>query len=54
MSQQDIFFLVMVLIGLSTLTLFVAQLFRSRKKDDRGAWYEGPWDGDQPRDPRQR
>jgi hypothetical protein len=43
-------FLVLILIGVSSLTLFVVQFFRSRRRgdsdSDRGAWWEGPWDED--------
>lgn len=47
MSERDVLFLVMILIGLSTLTLFIVQFVRSRRRgdDDRpsGNWWEGPW-----------
>ncbi|MFE6996799.1 hypothetical protein ACFVAE_12625 [Microbacterium sp. NPDC057659] len=54
MSQQDLLFLVMIGIGLSAVTVFAVQLLRKPKHDDKGAWYEGPWDDDdKPRGPRQ-
>ncbi|WP_404436235.1 hypothetical protein LG322_14050 [Microbacterium aerolatum] len=50
MNQSDVLFLVMILIGLSTLTVIVWQLVRSRRggRDDghSGNWWEGPWDDD--------
>ncbi|WP_300268073.1 hypothetical protein [Microbacterium sp.] len=50
MSERDIWFLVTILIGLSTLTLFVVQFVRSRRRGDddgrSGNWWEGPWDDD--------
>ncbi|WP_181905884.1 hypothetical protein [Microbacterium bovistercoris] len=52
MSQQDLLFLVMITIGLATLAVFAVQLLRRPKRDDKGAWYEGPWDDDdKPRGP---
>lgn len=49
MSQNDLLFLVMILIGLSSLTIIVVQLVRSRRRgrgDEgrSGNWWEGPWD----------
>ncbi|MGB3731131.1 hypothetical protein [Microbacterium sp.] len=53
MTQQDMLFLVMVVIGLAALTLITLQLLKPRKRDDKGEWYEGPWDDDdRPRGPR--
>ncbi|BDZ40213.1 hypothetical protein [Microbacterium suwonense] len=54
MTQQDTLFLVMVVIGLSALTLLTIQLLKPRKRDNRGEWYEGPWDDDddRPKGPR--
>lgn len=46
MNQSDMLFLVLILIGLSSLTLVVVQLLKRPKRDDRGDWYEGPWDDD--------
>ena len=52
MDQRDLLFLVMILIGLTTLTVIIVQLVRSRRrgpgKDDgrSGNWWEGPWDDD--------
>ncbi|MGO1919912.1 MAG: hypothetical protein ACTH07_00920 [Microbacterium sp.] len=51
MNQSDLWFLVMILIGLSTLTIIIWQFVRSRRRgpgdDDRGGnWWEGPWDDD--------
>lgn len=52
MSQNDLLFLVLIGIGLTTLTLVAIQLLRRPRRDDRGAWYEGPWDDDdKPRGP---
>ncbi|MDQ0614889.1 hypothetical protein QF046_002530 [Microbacterium sp. W4I4] len=53
MTQQDVLFLVAVVIILTVLTLIVMQLLKPRKRDDRGEWYEGPWDDEnRPRGPR--
>lgn len=53
MTQQDTLFLVMVIIGLSGLTLLTVQLLKRPKRDKKGEWYEGPWDDDdRPRGPR--
>ncbi|WP_460801033.1 hypothetical protein [Microbacterium sp. GXF6406] len=49
MTQQDLLFLVLILIGLSSLTIVVVQMVRSRRgRDDgrSGNWWEGPWDED--------
>jgi len=52
MNQSDVLFLVLFLILLSTLTVFVVQLVRSRRRsggaegDGRAGWWEGPWDDD--------
>lgn len=49
MSERDLFFLVLILIGLSALTIVIVQFVRSRRRgggDDRGNWWEGPWDED--------
>ncbi|MGO2745687.1 hypothetical protein [Microbacterium sp.] len=51
MTQNDMMFLVFILIGLSALTVIVWQFVRSRrggKGDDgrSGNWWEGPWDDD--------
>ena len=49
MSERDIWFLVMILIGLTTLTLFIVQFVRSRRRGDNGEsgnWWQGPWDDD--------
>ena len=50
MNQSDVLFLVVFLILLSTLTIFIGQLVRSRRGggsgEDRGGWWEGPWDED--------
>ncbi|MFE6734868.1 hypothetical protein [Microbacterium sp. NPDC057650] len=52
MNQQDLLFLVMIGIGLSAATVFAVQLLRRPKHDDKGTWYEGPWDDDdKPRGP---
>jgi hypothetical protein len=53
MTQQDMLFLVLVIIGLAALTLITLQLLKRPRRDDRGEWYEGPWDeDDRPRGPR--
>ncbi|KJL22243.1 hypothetical protein RN51_02123 [Microbacterium oxydans] len=51
MNQSDLLFLVMFVILLSTLTVFVVQFIRSRRRrgpgeDERAGWWEGPWDDD--------
>lgn len=50
MSQNDLLFLVLILIGLSSITLIVVQFVRSRRRGDDdtrpGNWWEGPWDDD--------
>ncbi|WP_243229341.1 hypothetical protein [Microbacterium sp. CIAB417] len=46
MNQSDMLFLVLILIGISSLALLAVQLLRRPKRDDRGEWYEGPWDDD--------
>ncbi|MBP2376656.1 hypothetical protein JOF42_000151 [Microbacterium phyllosphaerae] len=50
MNQSDLLFLVVILILLSTLTVFVVQFWRSRRGggegDGRAGWWEGPWDDD--------
>jgi hypothetical protein len=47
MTQQDVLFLVAVVITLTVLTLVVMQLLKPRKRDNKGEWYEGPRDGDE-------
>lgn len=49
MNQSDMLFLVLISIGLASLTLVTIQLLRPRRRDNRGEWYEGPWDDDRPR-----
>ncbi len=46
MTQNDLLFLVLIGIGIASLTLFAVQLLKRPKRDDRGEWYEGPWDDD--------
>ncbi len=51
MTQSDMLFLVLILIGLSSITLVIVQFVRSRRRgpgdDQRGGnWWEGPWDED--------
>lgn len=46
MSQYDLLFLVLILISLSSLTIVVVRLLKRPERDDRGEWYEGPWDDD--------
>ncbi|MFC7787645.1 hypothetical protein ACU045_01575 [Microbacterium sp. MAHUQ-60] len=53
MTQQDMLFVVAVVIILTVLTLVTIQLLKPRRRDQRGEWYEGPWDDeDRPRGPR--
>ncbi|MGP6170194.1 hypothetical protein ACTU6U_07625 [Microbacterium sp. A196] len=49
MNQNDLLFLVLILIGLSSITIVIWQFVRSRRGrgDGRsGNWWEGPWDDD--------
>lgn len=46
MTERDLLFLVMIGIGLATLAVFAVQLLRRPRRDNRGEWYEGPWDDD--------
>lgn len=49
MNQNDLLFLVLILIGIGSLTIFIVQFFRSRRgggSGDSGNWWEGPWDDD--------
>ncbi|UWF77405.1 MULTISPECIES: hypothetical protein [Microbacterium] len=46
MTQNDLLFLVLIGIGLVSLTIFAVQLLKRPKRDDRGEWYEGPWEDD--------
>lgn len=50
MNQSDLLFLVLILITLTSLTVFVVQFVRSRRggdeDDGRAGWWEGPWDDD--------
>jgi hypothetical protein len=51
MTQQDLLFLVLILIGVSSLTLIIVQVVRSRRRgpdegDGRAGWWEGPWEDD--------
>ncbi|HTN55282.1 MAG TPA: hypothetical protein VLZ82_03790 [Microbacterium sp.] len=53
MTQQDVLFMVAVVIILTVLTLVTIQLLKPRRRDHRGEWYEGPWDDEnRPRGPR--
>lgn len=53
MNQSDVLFLVVFLILLSSLTVFIVQFVRSRRRrgdgsnDGRAGWWEGPWDDDE-------
>lgn len=52
MNQSDLLFLVLILIGLSSLTLIIVQFVRSRRRggsedDGRAGWWEGPWEDDE-------
>lgn len=54
MTERDLFFLVMFVILLGTLTVWIVQLVRSRRRrgdgtggDERTGWWEGPWDEDE-------
>ena len=46
MNQSDMMFLVLISIGLASLALVVMQLLKRPRRDNRGDWYEGPWDDD--------
>lgn len=50
MTQNDLLFLVLILIGLSSLTIIIVQFVRSRRRGGGsrggGNWWEGPWDDD--------
>ncbi len=51
MNQSDLLFLAVFLILLSTLTVFLVQFVRSRRRGGgdgggRAGWWEGPWDDD--------
>lgn len=49
MNQSDLLFLVLILIGLSSLVIVIVQIVRSRRGRDSGGpgnWWEGPWDED--------
>ncbi|MFD6815941.1 hypothetical protein ACFWCH_03460 [Microbacterium sp. NPDC060132] len=50
MTQNDLLFLVLILIGLTSLTVIIVQFVRSRRgrgsDDGRAGWWEGPWDDD--------
>lgn len=53
MSQNDLLFLVLIAIGLASLTMIAIRLIKPHRKDNAGEWYEGPWeDDDRPRRPR--
>ena len=54
MSTNPILWVALV-IALGTLTAWIVQFVRARRGGsarDRGAWWEGPWDEDDP--PRER
>ncbi|WP_180969007.1 hypothetical protein [Microbacterium aurantiacum] len=50
MTERDLFFIVMIAISASALTVFIVQFVRSRRRRDddgrSGNWWEGPWDED--------
>ncbi|MEV4776303.1 hypothetical protein [Microbacterium sp. LWO13-1.2] len=51
MTERDVFFIVMIAISASALSVFIVQLVRSRRRRDdddgrSGNWWEGPWDDD--------
>ncbi|MCE7482895.1 hypothetical protein LZG07_13305 [Microbacterium profundi] len=52
MDQRDLLFIVMILIGVSTLTVIIVQWVRSRRRrgpgdeERSGNWWEGPWGDD--------
>jgi hypothetical protein len=46
MNQSDMLFVVLIGIGLASLTIVTIQLLRRPHRDNRGEWYEGPWDDD--------
>jgi hypothetical protein len=50
-NERDLLFLVLILITGSTLTIFIVQFVRSRRRrgdgeEPRTGWWEGPWDDD--------
>jgi hypothetical protein len=52
-NERDLLFLVLILITASTLTIFIVQFVRSRRRrgeggadEGRAGWWEGPWDDD--------
>ncbi|MFD5214372.1 hypothetical protein [Microbacterium sp. NPDC058345] len=49
MTQQDVLFMVLIGIGLASLTLIAIRLLRRPDRDEGGEWYEGPWDDDDDR-----
>ena len=52
MTQNDLLFLVLILMGLTSITIVVWRFVRSRRgggSDRPGNWWEGPWDDDQRR-----
>ncbi len=50
MTQHDLLFLVLILIGLTSLTVWIVQIVRSLRRgpgeQGPGNWWEGPWDED--------
>src|SRR5690606_8796021 len=49
MTQNDLLFLVLILMGLTSITIVVWRFVRSRRgggSDRPGNWWEGPWDDD--------
>lgn len=52
MTEQNVLFLAVFLMLTTTLVLFIWQFVRSRRprdENERGEWYEGPWDDDEKR-----
>lgn len=50
MSAGDLMFPVLILMGLTSLTVIIVQLVRGRRgrgsDDGRAGWWEGPWEDD--------
>ncbi len=51
MTERDLLFLVLLLMGLTTLVVIIVQYARSRgsggDENDHGAWWNGPWGNDE-------
>ena len=50
MNQSTVLLWVMLLIGVTTLTVWIVQFVRSRRgSGEQRGWWEGPWNEDDPR-----